>query len=340
MSKASLREFRELDFLLKKISRSPQQKNKLFESDCEIIQSGSSFLAVSVDSISEEIFQKLYRDPFLWGWMSVMISASDLAASGTQALGILLSTEWKFGTSGAIKKKYFKGVEAALKATDLKLIGGDSGSSPEYFFSSTVLGQAPKIPLMRKGVRPGDLVCLVGQRQLGAGPALALRYLFDEPQKYFLEKYYRPRPQPSLTFKLRALARASIDTSDGLANALHIISEINQIGFSLNFEKRAMHPEALSFCTKAKIHPLMLWMSDHGDFQCLLFVPPQNITKLKKLTQEVVILGQAIKGPKRLEVAYEGSLIDLPIGLLQKVGRSLSSIRSGNQKMRKYFSQL
>ncbi len=339
-SEKSLKEFRELDFLLKKMPRNSRQKNKLFESDCEIIKSGSSFLTISSDSICEEISEQLYLDPFLWGWMSVMVSASDLAASGSDALGLLLATEWKFKTSLQTKKKFFSGARAALQKTGLKLIGGDSGSASEHFFNSTILGTSKKLPLMRKPVKPGDLICLVGQKQLGAGPALALQYLFRHPKKYFLEKHYRPKPQPKLISRLRHLVHASIDTSDGLANSLDIISKLNQVGFLLEYKNQAIHPEALRFCEKARVHPLMLWMSDHGDYQSLLFVSPKNMNQIRKLTKDLIVLGEVVKSSKKAEVLYQGRLIRLPMNMLQSMGRSLASLRRGNLKMQRYFRDI
>jgi thiamine-monophosphate kinase len=338
--KKSLKEFRELDFLLQKIPRNPRQKNKLFESDCEIIKSDSSFLTISSDSICEEIVEKLYLDPFLWGWMTVMVSASDLAASGTLPIGILLATEWKFKTPLSTKVKFFSGVRAALKDSHLKLLGGDSGSAPEHFFNSSVLGKSKKMPLMRKKVRPGELVCLIGKKQPGAGPALALQFLFQFPKRFFLEKHYRPRPQPALIHQLRHLVSASIDTSDGLANSLDIISKINRVGFALVYRLEAMQPEALKFCEKAKLHPLMLWMSDHGDYQSLIFVPAKNLQKLQKITTDFVVLGRVTRNPKKVEVLYQETLIELPMKLLQSVGRTMTSLRQGNSKMQKYFSKI
>ena len=52
--------------------RSPLQVNKIHESDSEIIKlKDNIFLAITTDSISEEIETGLYDDPWLIGWMAV-----------------------------------------------------------------------------------------------------------------------------------------------------------------------------------------------------------------------------------------------------------------------------
>ena len=56
--------------------RSSLQINKVHESDAEIIGLGEDFpayLAVTTDSIVEEIKSGLYNNPYLIGWMSVML---------------------------------------------------------------------------------------------------------------------------------------------------------------------------------------------------------------------------------------------------------------------------
>ena len=79
--------------LVKIFSRSPLQQNRLHESDAELINlPGTNItLAITMDSIVEEIEAGLYTDPYLIGWMTVMVNASDLAAVGAKPLGILIN---------------------------------------------------------------------------------------------------------------------------------------------------------------------------------------------------------------------------------------------------------
>src|SRR5687767_5686976 len=76
--------------------RHPQQVNRLFEADGEIIDfrnQQAEYLVFKSDGIREEIREGLYTDPYLIGWMSVTVAISDLAASGADPLGILLSLQ-------------------------------------------------------------------------------------------------------------------------------------------------------------------------------------------------------------------------------------------------------
>jgi thiamine-monophosphate kinase len=74
--------------------RSPLQINQLHGTDAELIsvpEAGEFSIAVTVDTIAEEIAAGLYEDPYLIGWMTVMASMSDLAAVGANPLGVIIS---------------------------------------------------------------------------------------------------------------------------------------------------------------------------------------------------------------------------------------------------------
>lgn len=78
------REVALLERLAGGFARSHLQCNQRHESDAELIRlpGSRSVLALTTDAISEEIESGLYADPYLIGWMTVMVNASDLAAVG------------------------------------------------------------------------------------------------------------------------------------------------------------------------------------------------------------------------------------------------------------------
>ena len=86
--------------LVHRFSRSPQQSNRLHETDAELIainSNKSDYLAVTIDTIADEISEGLYKDPFTMGWITVMANFSDLAAVGAEpSVGAYYpEEEWK-----------------------------------------------------------------------------------------------------------------------------------------------------------------------------------------------------------------------------------------------------
>lgn len=332
-----LNERRHLKSLLGALPRSPRQVNGLFEADTEILKLGPRrWLVSSTDSIGEEITLGLYQNPRTWGWMTVMSSVSDLCASGAEGLGLLLSTQWAFGTEEALQKTFYAGVRQALKTSGIPLLGGDSGSAKDHVFTGVILGQSSKPPLTRRGVRPGDVLVLMGRRRLGAGPALALRFLYGLEPDFFEETLFRPRPDVRLIQRLRPWVRAAIDTSDGLASSVAILAELNGVGFDLHWQDESLFPAAVRFFRRRGWPLPLLWMSDHGDFQTLLCVPAENLARIRRLTSDFVVLGEARKA-RGLSFHAQGQKTNLPVEGVLRGARDLASIKLVTEEVIAHF---
>jgi len=119
----------EIDFINKiaeNFSRSPLQRNKIHQTDAEIISFNDKLgmnLAVTTDTISEEIKFGLYDDPFLTGWMTVMVNMSDIAAVGASPLGILISEAFTNNLEQAYISKIQEGIEAACRTCNTFVLG-------------------------------------------------------------------------------------------------------------------------------------------------------------------------------------------------------------------------
>lgn len=294
MKKDSLRERAQLKQLLKDTPRSPKQLNKLFTSDVEILKTPSGYLAISTDSLSQEIAIQLYRSHFLQGWMAVMNSVSDLAASGTEPLGLVMSTEWARGSRSSERAEIQRGINAALRKAKVALLGGDQGTTHQHHvLTSTILGQSKQRPLDRLGIRPGDLLFLAQPGKLGIGPALALRYLDRNPGARAWESLFRPSPSCQLMQQARTHAVASIDTSDGLFTSLAILSELNRVGFEFQPPPQLFAPAAKKYCLGTKRSSMLLAMMELGDLQTLVACRPAKADFFLRRPKDWVKVGQA-----------------------------------------------
>jgi thiamine monophosphate kinase len=335
-----LKERKDLRVLLKRMPRSIIQVNDLFESDVEIVRnSPTQWFVSSIDSISDEISNGLYKDPQTWGWMTVMSSVSDLAASGCAPLGLLLSTQWALKTSKKTQAEFFKGAADALRACGVSLLGGDSGFATNHVFTSSISGQSSAPPLTRLGVRPGDFLILIGNGSLGAGPSLSLSFLNLQPSVRFSERNFRPNPQPTLSGLLRRFASASIDTSDGLATSVAILSELNGVGFELFWQTENLNSKAVSFCNKSGLPLPLLWMNDLGDLQTLFCVPEKNLKKLRSVTHDFSIIGRAHRG-RKITMVLGAQKTELPMAQTLLARRDLNSIRRLNLDLVRHFKKL
>lgn len=319
-------EFTQITKLIKQAPRSPFQTNNVFEADCEILKIPTGFICSTTDSIGEEIDLQFYESPELWGWMTAMSSISDLAASGSRALGILLANQWKYKTTDQEKILFFNGFNKALKKSGVSLLGGDSGSGGSHCHTATGLGFSKKKPLTRIGIKPGEILCLIGRKTLGQGPAFAFRFLLQKPAEFFPENQFRPLPYPKIVEKIRPWVNASIDTSDGLATSLQILSELNKVSFQISWNQKWISETALHFCERADLHPLMLLMGDHGDFQTLISVSPKNLNRVLSVSDEIIPIGIAGSAKRPTTCEFYNQIFELPTELVTSCPRDLSSI--------------
>lgn len=285
-----------LAWLPKNLPRSPRQLNHLNEADCELLRlNARDTLAVTIDTIGDEIHSGLYQDPELIGWMSAVVSLSDLAAVGAAPLGLLLSANWSRASTTDFKRRFGCGFQAALKAAGTFWLGGDSGLENEANFSSVGIGRIDTKPILRTQIQTGDVLVLTRPGSFGLGPALGFDYVLHPWQRTIREKTFRPCPDFKTILEVRPILRAGIDTSDGLFACLNILAQLNRVSFDLHLSETLFHPIAVRFCRQAKLPLTTLAYGEHGDYQQIFAVRAANAGQLKKWSRHFTIFAKARK---------------------------------------------
>jgi thiamine-monophosphate kinase len=309
----------------------------LNESDSEVLKlDARTYLAATVDSVSEEIAYGLYRDPFTMGWVAAMASLSDLAAVGARPTGILFSTHWGRDLTREQRPEVAAGLRAALKRAQVHLLGGDSGDAVTTQLTVTSLGLCDQRPLSRVGLKPGDLICMTGQS--GTGPALGFRHLLGHDSALVPETAFRPVARLREGFRLRSLASAAIDTSDGITSALSTLSRLNSCSFDLEWNPAALSPLAREYCHLHKFPQTALWFGEHGDFQLMCGVPPSRLAQARKAVPGLQVLGTVRRksAPTRLRV--EGTNKPIQLELLSECPKAnLRDFRAAFDRMIYYL---
>ena len=259
--------------------RSPLQLNRLRESDAELVRlpGADTVLAVTTDGIVEEIESGLYADPYLIGWMSVMVNASDLAAVGAEPLGIVLDQTLPHDLAPEFLQRLQLGVRDACTCCDLHVLGGDTNFSTRLAMGATALGVVPDgVPLTRRGCSPGDR--LYASAGLGLGGAFALARLGPQLPTGGPDLRFLPRARVDEGQLLRPFASSCMDTSDGVVSTLDELMRINGVGFRISgAPETLLHPQAAAICGLTGITPWMLLSAPHGEFELLFTVPPDSV---------------------------------------------------------------
>jgi len=161
---------------------------------------------VTQDALVEGVHFRL--DWLSWrdlGFRAAAVNLSDLAASGAEPDGLVVSLAARSDTAVADVVELYEGFAEA----GVPVIGGDTSASERLVLSVTALGRSRRVP-GRGGAQPGDVLVVTGA--LGAAGAA-----FRE------ERYIRPPLRLEEGRRLARKAHALIDVSDGLArDAGHI----------------------------------------------------------------------------------------------------------------------
>ena len=192
-------------------------------------------LAVTTDLLIEGRHFSPGADARKLGHKALAVNLSDLAACGatprwiTLALALPAADEAWLGA-------FSSGLFALAERHGVELVGGDTTRGP-LAIDITAMGEVPAgRALSRAGAQPGDDIWVSGA--LG-GAALALaRPGIAEAER----RLHEPEARVALGERLRGLASAAIDVSDGLAGDLGHILERSGVGAVVRYAQVPKDP--------------------------------------------------------------------------------------------------
>ena len=183
---------------------------------------GFDLVAVS-DTLVEGVHFPNASAPRSIGHRALAVNLSDMAAMGATPAWALLSLTLPSVDEGWLAE-FSAGLGALARAHEVALVGGDTTRGP-LTLGVQVMGFVPQGEgLRRSGGRPGDLLCVSGTPgDAAAGLAIVQRGLADARSADLAAalatlqaRFEYPTPRLALGARLRAVASACIDVSDGL----------------------------------------------------------------------------------------------------------------------------
>ena len=185
-------------------------------------------LAITTDMLVEGTHFLADTDPAQLGWKALAVNLSDLAAMGARPRWALLAGSLPEAREASLAA-FAEGLFDCAQRYQVDLVGGDTTRGP-LNLCLTAIGEIPAGAALRRdrGV-PGDDLWISGQPGLAA---LGLAHLQRRTQlpaalaDRCIATLQRPLPRVELglELRLRGLANAAIDVSDGLlADLGHIV---------------------------------------------------------------------------------------------------------------------
>lgn len=249
--------------------------------DCALLQvPPDSELAVSIDTLVAGVHFLADCDPEGLGHKCLAVGLSDLAATGAEPAWATLAITLP-RSDEAWLAAFARGFSVLADAHGVALVGGDTTRGP-LAVTVQVHGFVPAgSGIMRRGAKPGDLICVSGT--LGdAGFALA-RLRSAEPVSGVLRRRLeRPTPRVGLGIALRGLASAAIDVSDGLLADLGHILERSGVGAVVELGSLPLSPEVADAAGGGDWD---LPLASGDDYELCFTLPPARRGELDRLAR-------------------------------------------------------
>ena len=251
----------EADFIRSLRALAPHPAARGLADDAAVLEIGGETLVLTKDLMVEGVHWPPQQSPADVAWKLLAVNLSDLAAKGAEPVGVLLGY-----SLGGDDGDFLEGLEAALHAFGVPLLGGDTVSAKgPRTFSLTAIGRATHTPVpSRTGAKAGDAVYLcgsVGGAMMGFEALISSGTADTAP-------FTRPAP---LLAEGRALAphvSAMMDVSDGLLIDAWRMAEAS--GASIVLDSAAVPISA----PEGRRQDALRW----GDDYALLFTAPADIT--------------------------------------------------------------
>jgi thiamine-monophosphate kinase len=256
--------------------------------DCALLRPKAGHeICVTTDFSLEGVhFRRDWHSPESAGHRCLARGLSDLAAMGAEPMAVFLSLALPARTPQAWVDGFLEGLLALADRQGVALAGGDTTQSPNGIAADIVaVGQVPRgTAHLRAGGRAGDALYVTGALGGAAAELLALQ---RNPRRFrrltvpeaepsnASHPHCFPEPRLGVGRRLRRLASAMIDLSDGLSTDLGHLCEESGLAAEIDAGSLPVHPLAIE-AERAGLAPSALTLALHGgeDYELLFAAPP------------------------------------------------------------------
>ena len=264
--------------------------------DCALLRPDAGLeLAVTTDMLVEGRHFAAGAEPRALGHKALAVNLSDLAAMGAAPRWALLALALPSADETWLAA-FSKGMFALADRFGVEVVGGDTVRAAQRAICITAIGEVPAgVALYRAGAQAGDDVWISGE--LG-GAALALAH----PEiAAAAKRLHEPEPRVELGERLRGLAHAAIDVSDGLVGDLGHLLERSQVGAVVHYEKIPRpalfeDPELEKDCV----------LAGGDDYELVFTAAAASRVEIESLSRELglrlTLIGSIQKGAPKLQV--------------------------------------
>ncbi len=258
--------------------------------DAALLDIGENYLVLCSDMLMRSSHFPFEMSYHQIGQKIVTVNVSDLAAMGSDTVGIVIS----MGLPKDMLVEEFDdlvgGILDACEKYEMALIGGDTNEASELTLSGTCIGMVKKESvLMKSGARVGDIVAVTGQLGLAAAGFKILEARLENNDEEIFNNSIKHALEPEARIKEGKIistfssVSSATDISDGLLSELGelINANKNDVGMIINQNKLPIPQEVFEIGKITNTDPYDMALSFGEDFELLLTVSPEEFDDLK-----------------------------------------------------------
>lgn len=291
--------------------------------DCAIVSMDGSALAVTTDFGPRPLVCSLpgYEHDFeAWGWLSVVVSASDVAASGARPVCMTNCLEAPPDFRIDDLTRYMRGYFSACAELGFRNGGGDLRCGSNLGIRVAAIGACARGGAIgRKGVEEGDRLVVIGgtgrfmatyllAAGRASGSARTGEWLDADAER--LLRFPRPRLREMTVLAEAGVVAAASDTSDGLLGAIENLCRSSGCGFDLTLRECLLPAAVKEAAACAGVNPWNIFFA-WGDWAVAVAVRAQDVGRFRSICRDEGIvfteLGNATKTARRVVARVNGA---------------------------------
>jgi thiamine-monophosphate kinase len=248
------------------------------------------------------------------GYRAITSTTSDIASKGGKPIAYLTSLALPPDMSIEDFKELWRGILEAAELYGGVVVGGDTNTGDQVIIDVVCIAEAPRKIIPRSGAKPGDIVAVTGLFGVEAAGLHALINKVERPiSRKVIEEMVRPTARIKEGLILTKFASASIDSSDGLAESLHLLSEASKVGFRII--NPPVDPLAVEYSKQVGVDLFNLVFYGGEEYELVVTIPREDWSlarvEIEKAGGNLIEIGYVIDELGVIEVLWNNQFRSL-----------------------------
>ena len=283
--------------------------------DCALVAAPTGLaLAITTDTLSEGTHFLPGTDARRLGHKALAVNLSDLAAMGADPRWFLLALALP-DADEAWLAAFAAGMFALADAHRIELVGGDTTRGPRTITITAIGTLPPGYALRRDAALAGEDLWLsgaTGEAALGLAHLRGRVKLPADLAAQCVQRLEVPEPRVALGRRLRGVAGAAIDVSDGLLADVGHIAEQSKVGAEIDYEALPKAPALAACPDRALADDCLLGGGD--DYELAFTAPAAKRAEVEGAGRAagvaVTRIGRIVVGPAEVRVLAGGKPLE------------------------------